>query len=122
MKNLIAITQENLGDPLEGIGPLGLEDKDPALYASETFNAFISNAIGIMTVIAIIWFVFKFIGGAISFMNSGGDKNAAESAKKSLTTGVIGIVIVIVSLFLIDFIGSLIGIDILNPLSQILNP
>ncbi|MFC1625589.1 hypothetical protein ACFL1Q_00905 [Patescibacteria group bacterium] len=104
----------------KGFGPLGLEGKDAA-SAPSVFTKFISSTIGIMTVIAIIWFVFKFIGGAIGIMSAGGDKQALENGKKSITTGIIGLAIVIASLFVIDLIGNLIGIpDILN-VSQLID-
>ena len=69
----------------------------------------ISTAIGLMTIIAIIWFVFSFISGALGIMSSGGDKQALESAKKKISTGLIGLVVVIVAIFVFDLIGYLLG-------------
>lgn len=113
MNHLLAAA-ENLGQPLEGIGPLGLEGTTSA-QGPAIFTKFISSAIGLMTIIAIIWFIFNFITGAIGIIASGGDKQALESAKKKLTTGIIGLVVVIAAVFIIDLIGTLLGIpDILN--------
>ncbi len=81
----------------------------------ETFSRFISSTIGLMTIIAIIWFIFVFFTGAIGIVSSGGDKQALESARKKITTGIIGLVVVVASIFIIKLIGYLIGIpDILN--------
>jgi hypothetical protein len=96
-----------------GSGPLGLEDR-PASQASYIFNRAISTIVGVMTVVALIWFTFQFIIGAIGIITSGGDKAALESAKKKLTTGIVGVVIVVVAVFLIDLIGDIIGVDILE--------
>ena len=94
-----------------GFGPLGSGENAPA-----TFNKFLSSTVGIMTIIAIIWFIFVFIGGAIGIISSGGDKAALEAARKKITTGIIGIVVVVAAVFIIDLIGNLIGIpNILNP-------
>src|SRR3972149_6541926 len=69
----------------------------------------------INNIIAIIWFVFKFVSGAIGIISSGGDKASLETAKKNITTGVIGLVVVVAALFIVDLIGNLIGIpNILN--------
>lgn len=107
-----------LYDPAEGglygFGPLGLAGKT-AGDAPTVFATFISSAVGLMTLIGIIWFVFTFITGAIRIITSGGDKNSMEQAKKKLTSGVIGLVVMLFALLIINFIGSVFGIDnILN--------
>lgn len=95
-----------LGDPnntSNGTGPLGL------------FRNLISTVIGLMTLIAIIWFIFLLVSGAISYMSSGGDKNAVESAKKRISNALIGLVIVVISIFIIKLLGYLLGFqDILD--------
>jgi hypothetical protein len=112
MRNLISQEQINLGEPLKGIGPLGLEEGQDAVTI---FTKFISSAIGLMTVIAIIWFVFVLIMGAIGIISSGGDKASLETARKRITTGIVGLVVVIAAIFIIDLIGRLIGLpDILD--------
>lgn len=99
------------GEGFKGFGPLG----NPEGSGITTFNKFISTTVGLMTIIAIIWFVFKFITGAIGIITSGGDKASLESARKNITTGIVGLVIVVAALFVIDLIGNLIGIpNILN--------
>ncbi|MCK4588584.1 hypothetical protein KAT60_02085 [Candidatus Woesebacteria bacterium] len=115
MRNLIAQKQIDLGESLRGIGPLGLEDKR-AWEGGLIFNQFISSAIGLMTVIATIWLTFLIIAGAYGIMSAGGDKAQLEAARKRLSSGVVGFVVVIMAVFIIRFIGSLLGLeDILNP-------
>lgn len=110
--NLLAQTEHRFGNPLQGIGPLGVGDANsPSL-----FNRFLSGVIGIMTAIAAIWFVFLLLTGAIGILTSGGDKAAYESARKKITTGLIGIIVVIASIFVVDLVGNLLGIpNILDP-------
>lgn len=97
--------------PLSGFGPLG----NPEGTGISAFSKFISSAIGLMTIIAIIWFTFVFITGAIAMIGAGGDKQAVESARKRITSGLIGLVVVIAAIFILDLIGNLIGIpNILN--------
>lgn len=115
MKNLIAQEQIDLGESLRGIGPLGLQYKED-WEGGLVFNEFISSAIGLMTVIATIWFIFLVIAGAYGIMSAGGDKAQLEAARKRLTSGITGFVVVIMAVFIIRFIGSLLGLeDILNP-------
>lgn len=106
MRKLIA-KQIDLGEPLKGIGPLGLEQGQDA---PTIFTKFISSAIGLMTIIAIIWFAFVLIIGAIGIISSGGDKASLETARKRITTGIVGLVVVVAAIFIIRLIGKLIGI------------
>lgn len=73
------------------------------------FAKLLSSMIGLMTIIGIIWFVFVFITGAIGIIGAGGDKQALESAKKKISTGLIGLVVVIIAFFILDLIGYLLG-------------
>lgn len=113
---MMKIAQINLfSDPngYKGFGTLGLAG--PNTNAPSIFSTFISSAIGLITVIGIIWFVFIFMTGAVGIITSGGDKGSMESAKKKITSGIIGITVSVLGLLVVRLIGSLIGIpNILN--------
>lgn len=95
----------------KGVGPLG----NPGGNAIGLFTKFISSTIGLLTIVAFIWFAFVFISGAIGIISSGGDKAALESAQKRITNGLIGLVVVIAAIFIINLVGTLLGIpNILN--------
>jgi len=103
MKNLLA-ADANFGQ-LEGFGPLGTNVGDGV----GTFSNFLSSAVGLMTIIAIIWFVFVFFTGAIGVISAGSDKQALEAARKKISTGVIGLVVTIAAVFIIDLLGYILG-------------
>lgn len=108
----------NLYDPatgnLKGFGPLGLENKSTT-EGGIIFTNFISSAVGLITIIGVIWFVFIIITGAVAIITSGGDKASLEGAKKKITNGIIGLVVTISALFILNLIGTILGIpDILN--------
>lgn len=111
MNKLLAI---QLGShPFTGIGPLG--NGDPK-NAGNVFSATLSKIIGVMTVIAFIWFTFQVILGAIGIISSGGDKAAVEKARKQITTGIVGVVMVVAAIFIVSLIGTILGVNnILNP-------
>lgn len=110
MKKLSAIFDLFPGG-FKGIGPLG----NPTGTGIDTFTKFISSTIGLMTIIAIIWFIFTLITGAIAMTTAGSDKASLENARKKITNGLIGLVVTIAAIFIIDIVGNLIGIpDILN--------
>jgi hypothetical protein len=93
-----------------GIGTLGT----PTGNGVTQFSKFISMAIGVMTIVAFIWFIFVLITGAIGIIGSGGDKQSLETAKKKITTGIIGLVVTIAAVFIISLIGTILGIDLLD--------
>jgi len=112
MRNLLAQTEKKIGDPFTGIGEGPLSSGENALG---TFARFISSTIGLLTIIAVIWFVFVLITGAIGMIGAGGDKAALESSRKRITSGLIGMVVVVAGIFIVDLVGRILGIpDILN--------
>lgn len=102
--------------PQEGFslpGFLGNPGSDPASSAG-LLEQVISTALGIMTIIAFIWFVIQFFIAAVQIIGSGGDKAALTSAKSKLSTSVIGLIVVVSAIFLVELIGIILGVDILN--------
>lgn len=98
---------------LQGIGPLGqLCGKEST--AAQKFSDFISTTIGIMTIVAFIWFIFILFTGAISWLGSEGDKVKVQTAQKRITHGLVGVIFVISAIFLIKLIGAIFGIDFLD--------
>lgn len=79
-----------------------------------TFAKILSTAIGLMTIIGFIWFMFILFTGAIGIIGSGGDKQAYEGARKKITTGLIGLVVLIAAIFILDLVGIIIGVNFLT--------
>lgn len=106
MKNLTQINlAPNGGYKGLGDGPLA----NPSGDGVDTFASFLSSVVGLITIIGIIWFMFILITGAIGIISSGGDKGALEGAKKKIATGLIGLVVLVVAMFILSLIGSLLG-------------
>jgi succinate dehydrogenase hydrophobic anchor subunit len=111
----------------QGIGPLGGETA-PGIYkvfteatAADRFEIALSLSIGVMTVIAGIWFMYQIFSGAIEWLSSGGEKQAVQNAQKRITNAVTGIVIVVLSYAIILSIGYMVGFkDILWPATVIM--
>lgn len=95
---------------LKGFGPLGLEQGQDG---TTVFQTFISSAIGVISVIAIIWFVFIIVSSGISYMSAGADQKATEAARKRITNGLIGLLITIFGIFIINIVGQIFNLDTL---------
>jgi len=121
MSNLIAQTPYNIGGPLRGIGNYGLEGLS-AGQSPSLFSQILTAIVGLMTLIAGIWFIFLLLAGGIAWIGSGGDKGKLAQARTQMFTGVIGLAIVVAALFIAEIIGGLIGFgNILNPVTYINN-
>jgi hypothetical protein len=75
----------------------------------------LSRIITTLTIVSGLAFVVYFMLGAFKWITSGGDQNKTEEAKRQLTQAAIGIIVVVVSYFIISIIGSVLGFDLLNP-------
>lgn len=95
---------------LSGYGPLG----ENVGNGVSVFSNFLSSAIGLLTIIAGIWFIFTFFIGAIGIITAGSDKQALENSRKKIVTGIIGLVVTISAIFVVKLIGTIFGIDFLN--------
>jgi len=105
--NSLAQGSQSAGS-ISGLGTLATGD-------AVTVAKIISAAIGLMTVIGVIYFLFILLTGAISMIGSGGDKGGLEEGRRKITSGVIGLVVTISALFILDIITVILGFpDFLN--------
>lgn len=75
----------------------------------------ISTGIGALTVMAGLAFIIYFLYGAISYVTAGGKPDNTAKAQKTITDAAIGLIIVVITYFIVGIIGSILGLDILNP-------
>lgn len=113
----VYLAQEDLGriGLGEGFGPfsgLGLGDVSEA---AEAFASILSKIIGVMTVIAGIFFFFILLIGAFGYLTAGGDSEKIKSATQRITNGLTGLIVIILAYAFISLIGKMLGLDILNP-------
>lgn len=79
----------------------------------EGFDAPTLNCIPLIVKVLINWSLilativalFLIIYSGIKFINSGGDPKSVDSAKKALTYALIGLIVVFLSFFIINFIA-----------------
>ncbi len=72
---------------------------------------FYNTTVVILSFTAIVFFIVFIIGG-IKYLTSGGNKDATESARKTLTYGIGGIVLVAVAYLIIALIADFTGAPI----------
>lgn len=100
----------------EGFGPWGFLGGDANISsAALRFTEIISRVIGVMTIIAGIWFIFQLIGGGYSYLTAGGEPKKMGDATSKITSGLIGLVVIVAAYAIIHLLGEILGFDILNP-------
>jgi len=91
-----------------------LSEGDRAQPAVKMLETILSNVIGFLTIFGGLYFMISFIIGGINWASAGGDDKKIEDAKKRMTNGALGLIIVVSSYSVIYIIGSVLGLDILN--------
>lgn len=88
-------------------------------YASENptedLEMIISNVIGVLTIVAGLYFLINFAIAAINWLGAGGDSGKVQKARDNIVQSIVGLLIVVAAYAIVGLIGSLLGLDILNP-------
>jgi hypothetical protein len=91
----------NWSDPT-GNSPASLSDLEVL------FQRVISIALGLG---GIVLFIMLVVGG-FKYLTSGGDPKAVESAQKTLTSAILGLVLLLSAYLILKLIGNFTGIDL----------
>lgn len=90
------------------------ETLDNAGFTS-SLELYVSDIIGLITALAILFFIVYSFMAAFEWATAGGESGKVEKAKNRLMFGTLGIILIVATYSILGLIGSLIGIDILNP-------
>lgn len=114
-KIITPVYAESLGN-ITGVGKFQTE---AGANAGSLLEKFVSTIIGVLTVVAGLAFLIYFLMGGLTWITAGGDKNNTAKAQKQMTDAAIGLIVVIVAYFIAGIIGTVMGLDILNPASML---
>jgi len=82
----------------------------PTASPEGVLETIISTIIGVLTIVAVVFFAIQIIFAGYSFMTSEGDSKKMEESRKRLTEGVMGLFIVVIALGFAALIGRLTGL------------
>jgi hypothetical protein len=108
--------QGKIGDvaPNTGFGPWGSAVFNTAASAAGNFAKILSNLLGIMTIIAGLWFMVNLISGGYFYFSAAGSVDKMKSATERIGSSLIGLIVVIAAYAVISLIGGLLGFRILD--------
>jgi len=78
------------------------------------FGGIIGTAIIIIFIIAIIIALIFLVIGGIKWITSSGDSSKVEAARNQIIAAVIGLVIVFLSFFILNFVLTIFGLSLTN--------
>jgi len=107
---------------IEGIGPLGLFCEKVAGQSGEEAGTtvlaeianIVSRIIGIVTIVAFLWFLLQFITAAFGWLNSGGDPAKLEGARNRILNAGLGLLMVVGTLAVMGLVQTFFGIKFLD--------
>jgi len=99
------------------IGGLGIVPTD-SIDATTKFEKYLSQIIGVLTIVAVIYFVVQIIFAGYTFISSTGDVKNMEAARKRLIDSVLGLFIVVVALGFGSLLAKLLGLGSIFNLQQ----
>lgn len=97
-----------LGGP--GLGPFARLFNDPIEMFTK-LGTLISNIIGVLTVVAALWFLTQLVTAGFAWISAGGDKNKLAEAQHKITNAIVGLLIVVVAVVFLDLITRLLGFE-----------
>lgn len=112
------IAQTQLGE-FEAPSNAFSQGSDTTEGALSNLELVLSNAIGLMTVVGGLFFIFYFLMGAFQILSAAGDSGKVQSGQQRITMAVLGLVILVAGYAIIGLIGSVVGLDLLGPAAVI---
>jgi hypothetical protein len=80
------------------------------LEATSKFETYASQLVGMLTIVAVLYFIIQIIFAGYAFISSQGDEKVMEATRKRLTEAVLGLFIVVIAIGLGSLIAMLLGI------------
>lgn len=108
-----------LRDPAQGGLLRGTGDALDGGQSLSNLEIVVSRIIGGLTIVASIFFVVYFFLASFTWVTAGGDAGKIQKARDQMVQAALGLVVIILAYSIMGAIGTVLGINILNPAQQI---
>jgi hypothetical protein len=103
------------GNGFEPVAPVLTGESNTNDGVLSNLESIISTGLGILTVLGGIFFLFYFFTATYKILTAGGDSAKLGQAWQQIIHGVLGLLILVAGYAIVGLIGSIVGIEILNP-------
>lgn len=116
MDALKLLAQVNIGGQIggPGLGVFGEREysgQGGAVNALTDITNAVSSIIGVMTIVAGIWFLIHIIIGGLRWVGSEGDKTKLQEAQNRITNAFVGLIIVVAGWSILALTGRFLGFE-----------
>jgi hypothetical protein len=94
----------------EARAPEGVE----AEHFTDSLEIYIGDILGIITILAALFFIVHAFLAAFQWVTSGGDSGKVTKARDRLTWSTLGLILIVATYSILGLIGGLIGFSILE--------
>ena len=118
IKNTIQMAA--IAAPIYAIDSLNLNPKAGSSFEplkNLTINNMVSGAITMVLIVVSLIFFFILVIGGLKWITSGGDEKKVAAARAQITNALIGLVIVFAAWAIMNLIGAIFGIKLLDTLT-----
>lgn len=119
MNKLQLIAQAAVATPSGNLGTFGAPSSAFAptsgAEAATTLERLLSVALGGFTIVAGLYFLFLLLIAAYGWIGAAGDVAKVKKARDTMRDGLVGMIILVGAYALAGIIGSMLGLDLLNP-------
>jgi len=98
------------GEPASSYSNTGLSGS-----SLEGLESIVSTALGILTIVGAILFIVYFFLAGLKWLTAGGDSGKVQKARDEMVQGVLGLIVMVAAYGIIGLVGTILGLDILNP-------
>ena len=120
MKHMI--TKALAAECIKGLGPFGnfceeadgTEGVEAGTLVLGKISNIISRLLGVVTIVAFLWFLLQFVSGAFAWLNSGGDEGKLVEARNRITNAGLGLILVVGVMAIMGLVQSFFGINFLD--------
>lgn len=108
---------------IKGIGPLGNFCNDITPGENQTdqgeqvlgqISNIISRVLGVVTIVAFLWFLLQFIVAGFAWLNSGGDSGKLEEARNRIINAGLGLILIVGVMAIMGLVQAFFGIEFLK--------
>ena len=84
-------------------------------FVLRSLETYLGDIIGVITILATLFFIVYAFLAAFEWVTSGGDSGKVAKARDRLIWSTLGLILIVASYAIVGLIGSLVGINILEP-------
>lgn len=95
-----------------GLGDIfsnGFKILDPTALSGATFGDVVMRLLTFLLIVAGILAVFYLVWAGLQYITAGGDTTKATTARQGIVNAIIGIVIILLSIVIVQWVGRIVG-------------